>query len=79
MAACEHMDRGRAETQGPVAGAGIFQNLEKLPTIKEVCEALVAEAMSRSRNNQRPCGRHAGNYPIGSKQEAEKVVVTSWK
>ena len=66
------MDRGHAETQGPVAGAGIFQNLEKLPTIKEVCEALVAEAMSRSRNNQRLAAAMLGLTPSALNKRVRK-------
>ena len=64
------MDRGHAETQGPVAG--IFQNLEKLPTIKEVCEALVAEAMSRSRNNQRLAAAMLGITPSAVNKRLRK-------
>ncbi len=68
----EHMDRGHAETQGPAGAAGIFQGLEKLPTIKEVCESLVAEAMSRSRNNQRLAAAMLGITPSAANKRLRK-------
>ncbi|MEN6440626.1 MAG: sigma 54-interacting transcriptional regulator, partial [Syntrophobacter sp.] len=48
----EYMDRGHAEPRKPVEGDRLFQHVEKLPSIKEVLDALVSEAMIRSRDNQ---------------------------
>lgn len=59
----EHMDRGHSERGIPVVTAGLFEKVERLPTIKEACKALVAEAMSRARNNQRLAAAMLGITP----------------
>jgi DNA-binding NtrC family response regulator len=68
----EHMDRGHSEKRSSNPGAGIFQNIERLPTFKEVCEALVAEAMSRSRNNQRLAASMLGITPSALNKRLNK-------
>jgi len=48
----EHMDQSLADTRDSGQSTNIFQDFEVLPTIKDVCDDLVAEAMSRAKNNQ---------------------------
>ena len=41
-------------------GEGLFRLCGKLPTIREACNALVAEALHRARNNQRAASAMLG-------------------
>lgn len=46
-----------------VANDGIFQSLEKLPTIREAIDALISEAMMRSQGNQKLASSMLGITP----------------
>ncbi len=56
----------------PSAGGGLFKQCEKLPNLREVGEALVAEALDRARNNQRLASSMLGITPSALSKRLNK-------
>ena len=61
-----------AGTQSPISDAGIFHLSERLPTLKEAYDLLVAEAMSRAQHNQRVAAAMLGITPSALNKRLRK-------
>ncbi len=74
----EAIREGRATTKSPVSpfpSSGKqpwLANLEQLPTLKEATEALIREALNRSKNNQRVAALSLGITPQALSQRLKK-------
>jgi len=68
----EHIDQSRTGTRSQAAGEGIYGRLEKLPTIKEAFDSLVAEAMARAGDNQRLAASMLGLSPSALNRRLKK-------
>ena len=70
----EHIDQSRAGTESSISVAGIFHLSERLPTLKEAYDLLVAEAMSRAQHNQSVAAAMLGITPSALNKKLNKKL-----